>query len=91
MRTRVALILAAAWTASLLGVGVWASGGRAHDSQTAVRMGDADGPILSGDDIGFQPVAAQPDRDGRVRGKLMVRVNGKWVEAVFEMTVIRTK
>jgi hypothetical protein len=41
--------------------------------------------ILSGADIGFRVEGM--DRAGKPTGTLMVRINGKWVEATSKMTV----
>jgi hypothetical protein len=43
--------------------------------------------MLSGDDIGFR--FDRQDRDGAVVGTLMVKVNGKWIEARFGSSVRR--
>jgi len=43
--------------------------------------------VLSGDDIGFR--FDRQDREGAVVGTLMVKVNGKWVEARFGSSVRR--
>jgi hypothetical protein len=44
-------------------------------------------PILSGNDIGFR---VEGNREGRVSGTLMVRVNGKWVETAASLTLRRS-
>jgi hypothetical protein len=43
-----------------------------------VRPGDAAGPVISGDDIGFQPVHSPNTPAGAVAGRWMVRVDGEW-------------
>jgi len=46
-----------------------------------VRMvgpGDTMGPVISGDDIGFQPVYSPTTPAGAVAGRWMVRVDGEW-------------
>jgi len=48
------------------------------------------GPIISGADIGFQRVGTGgPIPTGTIVGKLMVRVNGEWMEAQSGMSVVR--
>ena len=73
------------WAASLAGVAVWAQRptvevqGRAPNLE--VRPGQAYGPIISGQDIGFQRVWTRSGDQGRIAGRLMVRVDGEWFEA----------
>jgi hypothetical protein len=44
-------------------------------------------PVLSGSDIGFR--VDREERDGARTGGLVVRVDGKWVEARFGMSAVR--
>jgi hypothetical protein len=37
--------------------------------------------VLTGENIGLQPIAGRPDSEGRIPVKLMVKVNGQWQEA----------
>jgi hypothetical protein len=90
MKLKRLLIVAVAWVASLFGVGLWAQNSPPAPIQAPViQMGQPAGPIMTGADIGFQPVAAPPDREGRIAGKLMVRINGHWHEAASAMQVAR--
>ena len=82
------IVVAIAWTASLLGVAVWAQGTRGAatttPAQTAPMLSANDpvGPVLTGPDIGMQRLAGGPDRDGKIAVRWMVKVNGEWHEAV---------
>ena len=79
--------IAAVWALSLVGV-VWAQGvvrpATPERPQEFIPYGANLGDIISGADIGFQPVAARND-PGKIAGKWMVRVNGKWLEATTSL------
>ena len=65
------------------GAGVWAqTAGKvsAHRDPPTFIMGQPAGPVISGADIGFLPVAGAPGQDGAIVGKIVVRVNGRWLE-----------
>jgi hypothetical protein len=47
----------------------------------------ADAGILSGSDLGFR--VDRNDKDGNAVGTLMVRIDGKWVKALFGQTFSR--
>lgn len=73
MRMR-AFAVAVLWALSLIGVSVWAQG--------RAPIGAPVGAVITGADIGFQPVqagtgdfAAPPNT---VVGRWVVRVNGEW-------------
>ena len=72
MSVRTCVVLGVMWLASLAGVGVWAQ------TQSEKR-------VIAGGDLGFQ--VERQDRDGSPIGKLVVRINGKWVEAGFAAVV----
>jgi len=94
--------LITAWIVSLVGVALWAQAnpqspppaapvqrGQAGPAQV-VGPGMPYGPIISGADIGFQRVGTGvPIPNGKLVGKLMVRVNGEWMEAQSPMSVVR--
>lgn len=93
MRTR-HIVVAILWTASLLGVGVWAQGGAGANQvpapvQRPALPGATQGPVLSGENIGFQPIGPQDDPDGRLRGRFVVKVQGQWVPVYSAPTIIR--
>jgi len=86
MNRRLIVGLCAAWIVSLVGVGLWAQG----DLQRVPTPteGQPVGDVISGENIGFQRLAA-PTQAGKVVGRWMVRVNGKWVEAQPHISVTR--
>jgi hypothetical protein len=43
-----------------------------------LRPGQTVGSVISGDDIGFQPVHSPNTPAGAVAGRWMVRVDGEW-------------
>ena len=69
LRARFAVVLV--WLVSLVAVGVLAS---------AQTRPSSDTDIVSGNDIGFRLEGSQANGP---RGTLVVRVNGKWVDAQF--------
>jgi len=72
MSVRSRVVLVVIWLASLVGVGVWA--------QTESQQ-----QVISGSDLGFR--VERQDRDGHPVGRLVVRLNGKWVEAGFAVGI----
>ena len=82
MNRRVIAAIAAAWIVSLVGVGVWAqqSGAPERVPARVLQAGENIGEIITGPDVGFQRVAAPNTPPGKIIGKLMVRVNGVWLE-----------
>jgi hypothetical protein len=88
------LAVAVVWSASLVGVGLWAQGRGGEPSvqpSPNILPGQPIGGIMTGENIGFQPLAARPDRDGRITGNLMVRVNGEWFETTSPVRIMRSK
>jgi hypothetical protein len=85
MTLQMKLLLAVGWIGSVLGVALWAQGGGDSPRMVIVQSlrqtpGQHIGPIITGDQIGFQRVIGPADPDGRVLGKLMVLLNNEWVE-----------
>ena len=75
MSVRARVVLVVIWLVSLVGVGVWA--------QTQFEQPR----VISGSDLGFRV-----ERQGSVGspiGRLVVRMNGKWVEAGFAVGVAK--
>ena len=91
------VVIATAWAASLVSVGLLAQGGRGADVQvqpapfvvTDSLAPRPVGDVITGENFGFQPVAAVPSRDGRIAGYFVVKVNGQWVEVTSAVRVIR--
>ena len=74
MSVRTYIGLALIWAASLVGVGVWA--------QTPA----SEQKVISGADLGFR---VERQERGTPVGKLVVRVNGQWVEVSFAVGAAR--
>jgi hypothetical protein len=95
MKARTVFAVAVIWSASLLGVGLWAQGGRgasATQPQPAPVLlldGQPVGDVITGENFGFQPVAGLRGRDGRVPGYFVIKVNGQWVEVTSGIRVVR--
>jgi hypothetical protein len=91
MNKRRLLVVAVLWTTSLLGVGLWAQGRRGDpDVQVfeapVISEGKPYGPVLSGENIGFQRIYNPADKEGSVSGRLVVRINGEWLVATSPVT-----
>jgi hypothetical protein len=71
---------------SLVGVGVWAQTERRRSDPTAITVAPQ---VFSGENIGVR-VTGPPDRNGRVPGALVVKINGDWVEVKSSPTVVST-
>lgn len=91
MKVRTLVVIGIVWAVSLVGVGLWAQGtqGGMTVRPAPPVTGRPIGPIISGENIGFQQVAGAPDRPGQVTGNLMVRINGEWLEVVSAPRVVR--
>lgn len=91
MSRRTIVSLATAWILSLVGVGLWAQ----SRDQTAPRpvpsieYGESYGPIIGGENIGFQRVAGPRDPAGKITGRILIRVDGEWLELQSPMRVMR--
>jgi hypothetical protein len=76
MSFRARIVLVAIWLASLAAVGLWA--------QTPPRSQQM---VISGSDLGFRVDRQQGNAPV---GRLVVRVNGQWVEAQFAAGLTKT-
>lgn len=92
MKVRTLVVTGIVWAASLVGVGLWAQGSQGGGltvRPAPPQTGRPIGPIITGENIGFQQVAGPPDRPGQVTGNLLVRINGEWLEVVSPPRVVR--
>jgi hypothetical protein len=72
---RAALVIV--WTASLVGVGVWARAER--QEPPVITLGPH---VVSGENLGFRVHGVRGDT--RI-GRLVVRVDGRWVDVQFAL------
>jgi len=93
MTTRRTVAVALVWVLSLVGVRLWAQAPaiqqQSGELEVTVQAGQAFGPIISGEDLGFQLVHDPMARGGEVSGRLMVRIEGEWHVATGAMTIQR--
>jgi hypothetical protein len=73
VRARIGLVVM--WLASLAAVGAWAQ-----------TLPQGEQKVISGGDLGFR---VERQERGTPVGKLVVRVNGQWVEAAFAAGISR--
>jgi hypothetical protein len=86
MNRRTAALVAFFLVLSLVSVGVWAQDQRRGGPAVVA----AQPPVLTGDDIGFQPILTnEKARNGAVIGKWMVKIDGKWVETQSPVGPVR--
>jgi hypothetical protein len=78
--------IAFVWVLSLVSVAVWAQD---LTPVPTIPEGQPIGAIITAENIGFQRTASMPSKDGKVVGKWMVKVNGKWVETQAPVGVVR--
>ena len=76
MSVRTRIVLVVLWVASLVGVGAWAQ-----------LPSPSEHKVISGDDLGFR--VERVDRAGTPIGRLVVRIDGHWVEAGFAVGVAK--
>jgi hypothetical protein len=86
MSRKAIAVVSLAWVLSLVSVAVWA-----QDLKPAPTNleGQPIGDIITAENIGFQRVAAMPAKDGKVVGKWMVKISGKWVETQNAVGTVR--
>lgn len=85
--------VAVVWLLSLVGVAVWAQVNPpgsdwkivTKDGQV-LAQGAQIGTVVAGDDIGFRVTG---DAKGKVVGRMVVKINGQWRDASFEVGVTR--
>jgi len=77
-------VVAVLWATSLLGVGLWAQERRGDVE--IISEGKAYGPVLSGENIGFQRIHSAGDSQTNVIGRLVVKINGEWLVATAPVT-----
>jgi hypothetical protein len=89
MSRRLVVVVSLLWAASLVSVGLWAQGRQGEKPEgLEIRPRQAFGAVISGEDIGFQPVAGPSSRPGTITGRLVVRVNGEWLEVTFPVRAV---
>lgn len=87
MRTRHVLLIAILWVVSLLGVGLWAQ--RGAPANGAGANGNLIGPVITGENIGFQQVPNELANSDRVTGYFVVKVHGQWTRVLNAPMIIR--
>jgi|KBSMisStandDraft_5_1062788.scaffolds.fasta_scaffold94747_2 hypothetical protein len=71
------LAVAILWAVSLVGVALWAQQAPIYENKP--KPGDADGPVLTGEDLGFQRTIRGPhDINSGVHGYFVIKVDGRW-------------
>jgi hypothetical protein len=88
-KRRLAVVLVAGWISSLVGVAVWAQQGPTQARSVHVQEGQAIGDVITGENIGFQRVYSTHSPNGKVVGKLMIKVDGRWLEAQSPIGIVR--
>ena len=89
MNKRTAFVVAVLWAVSLLSVGLWAQGRRGERPEVSIiGPGQPFGPIISGEDFGFQRTASPSGGPGTVTGRIVVRINGEWLEVAFPVRLV---
>ena len=90
MNARTVLLIGTIWIISIAAAVTWAqSPGSIQATRRVVVAGQAYGEVISGENIGFQPVADPRAPQGKVTGKLVVRVDGEWRDANFVVTTVK--
>jgi len=85
MSLKVIAVVAFAWVLSLAGVAAWA-----QNQSRIVPWGSPVGDVLTAENVGFQRIADPASgKDGKVIGKWLVKIDGKWVETQAPIGVVR--
>ena len=53
-----------------------------------IQPGQVEGAIITGENIGFQLIATPTNRGDVATGKLMIKVNGRWLPAAASVGVM---
>ena len=86
MRIRTVFLVGTIWLVSIAAAVTWAQG----LERGIVRLSDqAEVEVISGENIGFQPVPDPWAPKGKVAGKLVVKVDGEWHEAHLSFSVTK--
>jgi hypothetical protein len=86
MKLRNVLIVATLWAGSLLCVGLLA---QERLTVTQVPPGAVVGRVISGDNIGFAPEEGIKGSNGKVVGRIVVKVNGQWMHIESPVSIVR--
>jgi hypothetical protein len=88
MTKKVVSAIAFAWILSLVSVAVWAQS--RTPGPTIIQTGQPFGDVITGENIGFQRIAATSMTDNhKIVGKWMVKIDGKWVETQTPVGIVR--
>jgi len=79
------IAITVAWIISLAGA-AWA-----QSTGPTIREGQNIGDVITGDRIGFQRVAGVPNAQGKIVGRLMVKIGPTWFEAQAPITLTQSK
>ncbi len=90
MHLRTVALVGTIWLVSMAAAVTWAQSSGNTQRLPVVIEGQADGDVISGENIGFQPVFDPSAPLGKVTGKLVVKVDGEWRDANFVVTTVRT-
>ena len=89
MSRKVITTIAFVWILSLISVAVWAQS-RTPSPAPVVQSGQPFGAVITGENIGFQRIAAgSMSDDKKVVGKWMVKINGQWMETQAPVGIVR--
>ena len=72
--------LAILWTISLLAINMISSSAQAQRGQPQLNLLTEQPTVISGNDVGFRIERTQ---DGIPVGKVVVRINGRWVDTQY--------
>lgn len=95
MSIRNRVTVAVVWILSLIGVAVWAQGNPQAPPKAPGRVivepsrGQYDGPVITGENIGFRRVITPSDKPGKVTGTMVVKIDGQWLEVVPMVGITR--
>jgi hypothetical protein len=66
---------------SFVGGGVWAQSRQDSTAPTTVPE------VIAGENVGVR-VTGRPDKNGKIPGRLVVKINGQWVDVTSPMGAI---
>ena len=90
VKNRVAVALV--WALSLVGVAVWAQGNptgsewKVITKDGQVAAGAQAGNVIAGENIGFRVTR---DTRGQILGRMVVKIDGQWRDATFDVGITR--
>ena len=94
MSVRYLVAVAVVWVLSLVSVAVWAQGAQGSGTgsrrlEPSIQQSVMDAQVITGANFGFIPQSDSLNTPGKIAGRFVVKIGGKWVDAVPSVGITR--